>query len=454
MIDSDQTPNSLTMLMMIKNGNPIYNKKDSDISDSSGDEDYRSSSKSLQKFFIDLSEDFTCSICYELFDKPIILPCSHNFCKLCIENMITGQKNNTSFSCPFCRGEVKLNEKGVDGLPINCHLLTAVEKLKNANAFCPKFCDSCSSKKITKKCETCSIFLCKTCDSIHSIKNPSHKTIYSDSHIASDFDIETHITKENESDPPVYLPFNISRSQCTQLFKNWLTSLWFAPSDLEFTRSVRYIKPIYIPYWIYEAHTTTKYSANISNGIPVTSILTSPTQQHNIYNHHPIGKFESANWSHKVNIVSNRYRHATIANTKLIDKDLLAQVQTWEVTNIPTVEQGPPNPKIQPLAFLMDESTAWKKIAEAKIRQKDKEVCENRIKVGCGVGGITKDIVIETTLTRVASQKVFLPVYFIKYIYDSKSYTVIVNAQNSKIVGHRPYSGLSSMLKIFGGTSK
>ncbi|KAM9998711.1 hypothetical protein ACTFIY_008376 [Dictyostelium cf. discoideum] len=456
MIDSD-TQSSLSILMMLKtntggNTSIIKNRKDSDISDSSGDEDYRSSSKSLQKLFIGLSEDFTCSICYELFERPIILPCNHNFCKSCIEDMVIGQKQ--IFHCPFCRTEVKLTEKGVDGLPVNSFLFTAVEKMKNANAFCPKFCDNCTSKKVTRKCETCSISLCKACESSHVAKNGGHKTIYSDSHIASDFDIETHINKDNDIDPPTYLPFTISRSQCVQLFQNWISSLWFAPSDLKVNKSVRYIKPIYIPYWIYEAHTTTKYSANVStggSGVVGSILTTNHHQQQPIYHHQLAGKFDSTNWTHKVNTVSNRYRHATIANTKLIDKDLLTQVQTWEINNIPSVDQSqPPNPKIQPLAFLTDEATAWKKIVEAKILQKDREVCENRIKLGCGVGGVAKDIVIETSLTRVASQKVFLPVYFIKYIYDSKSYTVIVNAQNSKIVGHRPYAqGLSTMFRMF-----
>jgi len=441
MIDLE-SPNTLAMLMMLKNQyqSSLHKKDSSDVSDSSsGEEDYRTNSKSLQKFFVGLSEDFTCSICYELFEKPIVLPCSHNFCKGCLVSMVG---SHSSFSCPLCRKDIHLTNKGIDGLQVNTFLVQTIEKIKQANAFVPKFCDDCTSKKVSRKCETCTILLCKRCESNHISKNSSHKTVSTDS-FNTDFNIETHLEKESDLDPPIYIQFTISRSQCVTLFQNWISSLWFAPSDLKANHSIRYIKPIYIPYWMYEAHTTTKYGAQFSTSTisPSSSALLQSTHS----------KFDNMTWSHKVNIVSNRYRYATISNTKLIDKDLLAQVQSWEVSNIPSVEQAlPPNPKVQALAFLVDETTGWKKVAESKIKQKDREVCERRIKAGSGVNGIAKDIFIETSISRVASQKVFLPVYFVKYIYNSNSYTVIVNAQNSKIVGHRPYAqGLSTMLRMF-----
>ena len=32
-----------------------------------------------------LVEECTCSICFELFDHPIQLPCQHSFCKACLQ---------------------------------------------------------------------------------------------------------------------------------------------------------------------------------------------------------------------------------------------------------------------------------------------------------------------------------------------------------------------------------
>uniref|UniRef100_A0A673HCG1 Tripartite motif containing 59 n=1 Tax=Sinocyclocheilus rhinocerous TaxID=307959 RepID=A0A673HCG1_9TELE len=58
----------------------------------------------------DLEEDLTCSVCYALFSDPRVLPCSHTFCRSCLENVL---QVSVSFSiwrplclplkCPSCR---------------------------------------------------------------------------------------------------------------------------------------------------------------------------------------------------------------------------------------------------------------------------------------------------------------------------------------------------------------
>eukprot|EP01132_Coremiostelium_polycephalum_P000656 gene656-811_t len=438
MIDIDIPP-SLMFLMMLRNqsfhenNNRKKNNRDSDISDSSGDEEYRS----LIKCVANLTEELTCSICFEFYDKPLILPCSHSFCKKCIEQ-VAG--NKTVLTCPLCRTQLKLSERGIDDIPVNNTISNIVETLRDTNQNCPKICDHCHSRKVSRKCEQCDVFLCRGCsEQLHSQKNTHHTIVHVDGQTLGDFNVEFHNDKDNEIDPPVYIPYKISKSDSLNLFFNWISSLWFAPSDLRSKLSIRYVKPIYLPYWIFEAHTTTKYGASIClNPGPINS-----SQPNQLYSY--TSKFER-----KTNLYSNRYRYASIANIKLIDKELLPQVQSWELSNIPSIDDSNPNQKIQALAFMMDESTAWKKNAESKIYSRDKEVCETRIKTSCGLNGLAKDIFVNTTISKIASQKVFLPVYFIKYIYDSKSYTVIINAQSSKIVGNRPYNqGLSTMFRMF-----
>uniref|UniRef100_Q08D65 Novel protein similar to zinc finger nuclear phosphoprotein (Xnf7) n=1 Tax=Xenopus tropicalis TaxID=8364 RepID=Q08D65_XENTR len=54
----------------------------------------------------DLAEELTCPLCLELFKEPVMVECSHNFCKSCIENAWEVQN---SVSCPEC--EEPLPEK-------------------------------------------------------------------------------------------------------------------------------------------------------------------------------------------------------------------------------------------------------------------------------------------------------------------------------------------------------
>ncbi|XP_028669591.1 tripartite motif containing 105 isoform X6 [Erpetoichthys calabaricus] len=52
---------------------------------------------------MNLTEDLTCAICYELFTQPVMLGCMHHFCKSCIMRFWRGSRGPVS--CPQCRRE-------------------------------------------------------------------------------------------------------------------------------------------------------------------------------------------------------------------------------------------------------------------------------------------------------------------------------------------------------------
>ncbi|XP_017289245.1 nuclear factor 7, brain-like [Kryptolebias marmoratus] len=48
-------------------------------------------------------DDLSCTICHDIFKNPVLLSCSHSFCKVCLENWF---KRKQSKLCPVCRTEV------------------------------------------------------------------------------------------------------------------------------------------------------------------------------------------------------------------------------------------------------------------------------------------------------------------------------------------------------------
>ncbi|NXD80612.1 TRI59 protein, partial [Halcyon senegalensis] len=83
-----------------------------------------------------LEEELTCSICYSLFEDPRVLPCSHTFCRHCLEgvtqlsNQVTAiwRPLNVPLKCPNCRSVVEISAAGVDSLPVNFALRAIIEK--------------------------------------------------------------------------------------------------------------------------------------------------------------------------------------------------------------------------------------------------------------------------------------------------------------------------------------
>ncbi|XP_058043589.1 tripartite motif-containing protein 59 isoform X2 [Ahaetulla prasina] len=80
-------------------------------------------------------EELTCSICYSIFDDPRVLPCSHTFCRNCLESILQISGNfsiwrplRLPLKCPNCRSIVEIPPSGTDALPVNFALKAIIEK--------------------------------------------------------------------------------------------------------------------------------------------------------------------------------------------------------------------------------------------------------------------------------------------------------------------------------------
>ncbi|CAL8349394.1 unnamed protein product [Arctogadus glacialis] len=93
----------------------------------------------------DLEEDLTCSVCYSLFCDPRVLPCSHTFCKACLDRVLLSSVNYSVWrprplKCPNCRSLVELAPPGVEALPVNVSLRAIVEKYQRERPPAPSCC--------------------------------------------------------------------------------------------------------------------------------------------------------------------------------------------------------------------------------------------------------------------------------------------------------------------------
>ncbi|KAM9571248.1 E3 ubiquitin-protein ligase TRIM39-like isoform 2-T2 [Salvelinus alpinus] len=64
-----------------------------------GSEDTSSTRVRMAASFSLLEEDLSCTVCYQIFREPVILLCSHSFCKACLEE--SWSKRETQ-DCPVC----------------------------------------------------------------------------------------------------------------------------------------------------------------------------------------------------------------------------------------------------------------------------------------------------------------------------------------------------------------
>uniref|UniRef100_W5M7E3 Intraflagellar transport 80 n=1 Tax=Lepisosteus oculatus TaxID=7918 RepID=W5M7E3_LEPOC len=117
-----------------------------------------------------LEEDLTCSVCYSLFSDPRVLPCSHTFCKGCLENVLQVSVNfsiwrplRTPLKCPHCRNMVELPPTGVEALPTNVSLRAIIEKFQRDDQSKPPSCQEHPKQPLNVYCLQDRQLICGVC---------------------------------------------------------------------------------------------------------------------------------------------------------------------------------------------------------------------------------------------------------------------------------------------------
>ncbi|XP_049637970.1 tripartite motif-containing protein 59-like [Suncus etruscus] len=94
-------------------------------------------------------DELTCPICYSIFEDPRVLPCSHTFCKTCLESILRAASPfyiwrplRIPLKCPSCRSMTAVAPSGIDSLPVNFALKGIIEKYQQEDhseiATCPE----------------------------------------------------------------------------------------------------------------------------------------------------------------------------------------------------------------------------------------------------------------------------------------------------------------------------
>ncbi|MBN3310460.1 IFT80 protein, partial [Amia calva] len=141
-----------------------------------------------------LEEDLTCSVCFSLFTDPRVLPCSHTFCKSCLENVLQVSANfsiwrplRVPLKCPNCRNVVELPPTGVDALPTNVSLRAIIEKFQRDVQPKAPLCEEHPKQPLNMYCVQDQKLICGLC-----------LTIGRHQHHAID-DLQTAYIKEREA---------------------------------------------------------------------------------------------------------------------------------------------------------------------------------------------------------------------------------------------------------------
>ncbi|MCK4441766.1 MAG: hypothetical protein KAU90_07145 [Sulfurovaceae bacterium] len=248
--------------------------------------------------------------------------------------------------------------------------------------------------------------------------------------------------------PESILPFNITHKEAQDRFRKWISSLWFAPTKLKhLVDGHGKLTGYYLPYWTYDAQTTTQYIGQRGDiyYVTVEKTVIINGREEIIQEREP-----RINWTPVRGIVYNSFDDITVGASKTISHTILDNLAPWDTSKlIPFNEKYLSGFESEEYTIGLDSGFDFAKMQmDITIRQSIKR----------DIGGDQQQIERkDTTYNHVTYKNTLFPIWTAKFKYKNRVYNYAINAQSGKITGERPYSlvkiiSLIIVIMIVGGS--
>ncbi len=239
---------------------------------------------------------------------------------------------------------------------------------------------------------------------------------------------------EDTVPPNGVVGFLITVQEAGQRFKKWLKGKLFTPSKAKKSANPEAFKGIYLPYWTFDADTTTTYSARYGKDRTVTD---SKGHTH-----------VTTDWYSTSGIYSEFIDDCLVCGTDRHNPDIIDRINPFD-----TSKCMPYDPEYVS-GFISERYTigiksAWDK-AKSLIQSRLRNNIESKIKSEHNADRVDN----LSMSTRYANKKykyIVLPVWMSSFVYKDKVFRFMVNGQTGKVGGKAPVSPIRVAIAIILG---
>ena len=244
--------------------------------------------------------------------------------------------------------------------------------------------------------------------------------------------------------PDALVPFRIERATARRLLREWAQRQWFAPRALRRIDESESFRGAFLPYWVWEARTRTRYKA---------------ARGEHYWSGTGGGRVRKIRWMPAAGRVYRDFTAVPVAATVRLEGRALADLlRDWRIGDAvrftPAMLDGywVQRYNLEPEVGLELAKARMAAAVEAEVRE-------------C-VGGDEQYVPsIETAYSGLAYRLVLLPVWLVSYPYRGRRLMVAVHGQSGRVVGERPWSaakqvfttvltsGVAGIIQYFGRLS-
>lgn len=227
--------------------------------------------------------------------------------------------------------------------------------------------------------------------------------------------------------PRGVLPFAFDEAAARQSMTDWLGRLWFAPNGLQdYARKGRKLTGIYVPYWTFDADTSSDYRGQRGTVYYQTRTVTrnGKTQRQRV---------QKIRWTPASGRVARFFDDVLVLASNSLPRRFTDALEPWDLSAMePYRPEFLAGFRAEGYQVDLDEG-----FTEARAKM-DRQI-ERDVKFD--IGGDRQRIQrIDTEVRDVTFKHVLLPVWMAAYKYRGKSYRFVVNGRSGRVQGERPWS--------------
>jgi len=239
--------------------------------------------------------------------------------------------------------------------------------------------------------------------------------------------------------PESILPFRIPHKQAKQIFAQWIGSLWFAPNALKhLIDTQKSLTGYYLPYWTYDADTSTQYSGMRGDiyYVTVQKTVIIDGREQTITTQEP-----RINWTPASGWVSRSFDDVVIRAAEGPSRQILDALAPWNTTLLVPFDSK----------YLSGFDTEEYTIGLDNGFERARVIMDDTIRADIrrNIGGDEQQITdYHTQYKNTTYKNTLFPIWMTHFTYKDKEYYYAINAQSGRITGERPYSYTKIVLLV------
>jgi hypothetical protein len=226
------------------------------------------------------------------------------------------------------------------------------------------------------------------------------------------------------------------------MFHRWLRSLWFAPGPLKrYARSDKHLQGVYVPYWTFDAATTSTYSGARGDYYQVPQTYQTVQNGRTVTRTRMITKVR---WTPVSGRVSRFFDDVLVLASHALPRRITERLEPWDLLNLtPYQEQYLSGFRSEMYQVELNQGFDY-------ARERMAQVIRTDVKRDIG-GDLQRIRHLDTRYRQIRFKHILLPIWMSVFRFKNKAYRFVINGRSGEVQGERPYSPWKIAAAIFIG---